>query len=83
VGYLPESGNHLALTVTDHHRRAQAVIDQIPPDAKVSVQDRAQPARERPRDGLHFPAHRRRRHCVVDVTGSAWPSIQRPQEDGR
>ena len=37
-GYLPGSGNYLALEVTDHHRRAQALIEQIPPAARVAAQ---------------------------------------------
>ncbi len=42
-GYLPGSGNAMALQVTDHHRRAAALIAQIPPDAAVSAQDRLNP----------------------------------------
>src|SRR5207253_3102142 len=42
-GYLPGSGNAQAFTVTEHHRRAAAIIAQIPPDAKVSAQDRLNP----------------------------------------
>jgi uncharacterized membrane protein len=42
-GYLPGSGNAMPLQITDHHRRAAAIIAQIPPDAAVSAQDRLNP----------------------------------------
>ena len=72
-GYLPGSGNHLALTVTDHHRRAQAIIDQIPPDAKVSVQDRLNPHVSGRETVYIFPRIDDADTVLVDVTGSAWP----------
>lgn len=72
-GYLPGSGNFLALTVTDHHRRAAAIIAQIPPDAKVSAQDRLNPHVSGRETVYIFPAIEDADTVFVDVTGPAWP----------
>ncbi len=72
-GYLPGSANHLPLEITEHHRRAQAIIDQIPPDATVSAQDRLNP-HVSGRQTVHiFPRIDDADTVLVDVTGSAWP----------
>ena len=42
-GYLPGSGNYQRFDVTERHRRAAELIAQIPPDAKLSAQDRLNP----------------------------------------
>ena len=72
-GYLPGSGNHLALAETDHHRRAQAVIDQIPPDAAVSAQDRLNPHVSGRATVYIFPRVDDADMVLVDVTGPPWP----------
>lgn len=72
-GYLPGSGNALALTVTDHHRRAAAIIAQIPPDAKVSAQDRLNPHVSGRATIYIFPRIEDADTVFVDVTGPAWP----------
>ena len=72
-GYLPGSGNYLALTETDHHRRAQALIDQIPPDAAVSAQDRLNPHVSGRETVYIFPRVDDADTVFLDVTGPAWP----------
>lgn len=77
-GYLPGSGNYLPLTITDHHRRAQAIIDQIPADAAVSAQDRLNPHVSGRETVYIFPRVEDERlgdadTVFVDVTGPAWP----------
>jgi uncharacterized membrane protein len=72
-GYLPGGGNHMSLTVTEHHRRAQAIIDQIPPDAAVSAQDRLNPHVSGRRTVYIFPDVNDADFVFLDVTGPAWP----------
>jgi uncharacterized membrane protein len=72
-GVLPGSGNHLALSVTDHHRRAAAVIAQIPPDAAVSAQDRLNPHVSGRRTLYIYPRVDDADYVFLDTTGSAWP----------
>jgi uncharacterized membrane protein len=72
-GVLPGSGNHLALVETEHHRRAQAVIVQIPPDAAVSAQDRLNPHVSGRRTLYIFPRVDDADYVLLDVTGPAWP----------
>lgn len=72
-GYLPGSGNALALTVTDHHRRAAAIIARIPPDAKVSAQDRLNPHVSGRETIYIFPRIEDADTILIDVTGPAWP----------
>ena len=72
-GVLPGSGNHLALSVTDHHRRAAAVIAQIPPEAAVSAQDRLNPHVSGRRTLYIFPRVDDADYVLLDVTGPAWP----------
>lgn len=72
-GYLPGSGNYLALRVTDHHRRAAAIIAQIPPDAKVSAQDRLNPHVSGRETIYIFPRIEDADTVLLDVTGPAWP----------
>lgn len=72
-GYLPGSGNAVALTVTEHNRRSQAVFDQIPPDASVSAQDRLNPhVAGRPTVYI-YPRVDDADYVLLDVTGPAWP----------
>ena len=81
-GYLPFSRNHVPYAVTAHDRRAAAVLDQIPPDARVSAQDRLDPhvsGRETvyifPRLNLeNDPAAPPDADAILlDTTGPAWP----------
>jgi uncharacterized membrane protein len=72
-GYLPGSGNAMALAVTGHHRRSQAVFDQIPPDASVSAQDRLNPHVAGRKTVYIFPRVDEADYVLLDVTGSAWP----------
>ncbi len=72
-GYLPGSGNAMALTVTDHNRRSQAVFDQIPPDASVSAQDRLNPHVAGRKTVYIYPRVDDADYVLLDVTGSAWP----------
>jgi uncharacterized membrane protein len=72
-GVLPGSGNHLALVETAHHRRAQAVIAQIPPDAAVSAQDRLNPHVSGRRTVYIYPRVDDADSVLLDVTGPAWP----------
>jgi uncharacterized membrane protein len=77
-GYLPGNGNHMALTITDHHRNAQAIIAQIPPDAVVSAQDRLNPHVSGRETVYIFPRIEDTRTgnadtIFLDVTGPAWP----------
>ncbi len=77
-GYLPGSGNFMSLTVTEHHRRAQTIIEQIPADAAVSAQDRLNPHVSGRETSYIFPRVEDERTgdadtVFVDVTGPAWP----------
>lgn len=72
-GYLPGSGHHLPLTVTEHHRRAEAILAQIPPDAAVSAQDRLNPHVSGRRTLYIFPRVDDADYVLLDVTGPAWP----------
>ena len=72
-GYLPGSGNAVAITVTGHNRRSQLIFDQIPSDASVSAQDRLNPhVAGRPTVYI-YPRVDDADYVLLDVTGSAWP----------
>ncbi len=72
-GYLPGAGNYLPLTVTEHHRRAAAIIAQIPPDTVVTAQDRLVPHVSSRATIYIFPRVDDADTVWVDVTGPAWP----------
>ncbi len=72
-GYLPGGGNHLPLTVTEHHENAAALIAQIRPDAAVSAQDRLNPHVSGRPTLYIFPHIEDADTVFVDVTGPAWP----------
>ena len=72
-GYLPGGGNYQHFTVNEHHRRAAAIIAQIPPDAKVSAQDRLNPHVSGRETVYIFPRIEDADTVFVDVTGPAWP----------
>lgn len=72
-GYLPGSGQYLAMTVTEHHRRGQLILDEIPANAKVSAQDRLNP-HVSGRETLYlFPRLEDADTVVLDASGPAWP----------
>lgn len=72
-GYLPASGHAMPLSVTAHHLAAKAVLDQIPPDAVVSAQDRLNPHVAGRRTVYIFPRVDDANYVLLDVTGPAWP----------
>jgi uncharacterized membrane protein len=72
-GYLPWGGNHLPLTVTQHHRNAADVIAQIPSHARVSAQDRLNPHVAGRETVYIFPRIDDADTIFLDVTGPAWP----------
>ena len=72
-GYLPGSGNYHHFIVTEHHQRAAAIIAQIPPDAKVSAQDRLNPHVSGRKSLYIFPRLDDADTVFLDVTGPAWP----------
>ena len=72
-GYLPGSGNYRLFPITEHHRRAADLIAQIPPDAKLSVQDRLNPHVAQRETLYIFPRIDDADTVFVDVTGPAWP----------
>jgi uncharacterized membrane protein len=72
-GYLPGGGNHQRFVVTDHHRAAAAIIAQIPPDAKVSAQDKLDPHVAGRETVYIFPRVDDADTIFLDVTGPAWP----------
>lgn len=77
-GYLPGGGNHQRFVITDHHRAAAAIIAQIPPDAKVSAQDKLDPHVAGRETIYIFPRVDDADTIFLDVTGPAWP--QHPQD---
>ena len=72
-GYLPWGGNYLPLTVTEHHRNAAEIIAQIPPQAKVSAQDRLNPHVSSRETVYWFPRVDDADTIFLDVVGPAWP----------
>lgn len=72
-GYLPGSGNYRAFVVSEHDRRAAHIIEQIPPDAKVSAQDKLNPHVSGRKTIYIFPRIDDADTVFLDVTGPAWP----------
>jgi uncharacterized membrane protein len=72
-GYLPGSGNHRLYAVSEHHQRAANILAQIPPDAKVSAQDKLNPHVSGRETVYIFPRVEDADTIWVDVTGPAWP----------
>ncbi len=72
-GYLPGSGNYQRFDVTERHRRAAELIAQIPPDAKLSAQDRLNPHVAQRETVYIFPRIDDADFVFVDVAGPAWP----------
>lgn len=77
-GYIPWGGHYRPYTVTDHDRRAAAILAAIPPAAKVSAQDRLDPHVSNREHLYIFPRLEDADTVLVDVTGPAWP--QHPSE---
>ncbi len=59
--------------VTERHRRAAELIAQIPPDAKLSAQDRLNPHVAQRETVYIFPRIDDADFVFVDVAGPAWP----------
>ncbi|NJN82499.1 MAG: DUF2079 domain-containing protein [Caldilineaceae bacterium] len=72
-GYTPVGGNHRTFAIDDHDRAAAALIAAIPPDAKVSAQDRLNPHVSGRETVYIFPRIDDADTIFVDVTGPAWP----------
>ncbi|HRW09156.1 MAG TPA: DUF2079 domain-containing protein, partial [Caldilineaceae bacterium] len=72
-GYLPGGGNYEHYTVSDHDRRAAAIMAQIPAAAKVSAQDKLDPHVAGRETIYIFPRIDDADTIFVDVTGPAWP----------
>lgn len=72
-GYLPSGANFQLYTVTEHHRRADAIIAQISPAAKVSAQDRLDPHVSGRETVYIFPRIDDADTVLLDVTGPPWP----------
>jgi uncharacterized membrane protein len=72
-GYLPGGGNFRHYTITEHHRRAASIMAQIPPEAKVSAQDRLNPHVSGRETVYIFPRIDDADTVFLDVTGPAWP----------
>ena len=72
-GYLPGGANHRLYAVTPHHRAAAALIAQIPPDARVSAQDKLNPHVSGREAVYIFPRIADADTVFLDVTGPAWP----------
>lgn len=73
-GYLPGGGQYRGWeAVTDHQRRAAAILAQIPNDAALSAQDRLNP-HVSGRETLYiFDRIDDADHIVLDVTEDSWP----------
>jgi uncharacterized membrane protein len=73
VGYVPGGANFILFHITDHDRRAAAILDLIPIDAKVSAQDRLDPHVSGRETIYIFPRIEDADTVLVDATGPAWP----------
>lgn len=77
-GYFPGGANYRLYEVTDHHRRAQAILDQISPGDRVSSQDKLNPHVSGRELSYIFPRVADEElgdadTVLLDVTGPAWP----------
>ena len=72
-GYLPPGGNFRVLAITEHHRAAQGIMAQIPPEAVVSAQDRLNPHVSGRRTIYIFPRVDDAEYIWLDAAGPAWP----------
>lgn len=73
-GYLPGGGQFRGWEeVTDHHRQAERILAQIPPDAALSAQDRLNPHASQRKTLYIFDRIEDADHIVLDVTEDSWP----------
>lgn len=73
-GYLPGGGQYRGWEeITDHHRRAEKIFAQIPPQAKLSAQDRLNPHVSRRETLYIFDQLNDADHILLDVTQDSWP----------
>jgi uncharacterized membrane protein len=73
-GYLPGGGQFRGWEeITEHHRRLDRLLAQIPPQAAVSAHDRLDPHVSQ-RESLYiFDRIEDADHIVLDVTEDSWP----------
>ncbi len=74
-GFLPGGGQFRGWPeITPHHRNAQRIFEQIPPDAALAAHDRLNPHVSR-RETLHIfdGSTAGIDHIVLDVTEDSWP----------
>lgn len=74
-GYLPGGGQYRGWEeITAHHRRAEAVFAQIPPDASLSAHDRLNPhVAERETVYIFDRGVEAVDYILLDVTEDSWP----------
>jgi hypothetical protein len=73
-GYLPWGGKFRGWEeITDHHRRAARLVAAIPPEAKLSAQDRLNPHASQRETLYIYDRLDNADHIVLDVTEDAWP----------
>lgn len=73
-GFLPGGGQYRGWeAVTDHHRRAERIFNQIPPEAKLSAMDRLNPHVSQRETLYIFDRIDDADHILLDVTLDSWP----------
>jgi uncharacterized membrane protein len=73
-GYFPGGGQYRGWEeVTDHHRRAAQIFAQIPPEAKLSAQDRLNPHVSQRETLYIFDQIGDADHILLDITQDSWP----------
>lgn len=73
-GYLPWGGQFRGWEeVTGHHRRAERLFAQIPPEAALSAHDRLNPHVSQRETLYIFDRIEDADHIVLDVTEDSWP----------
>lgn len=73
-GYLPGGGQFRGWEeVTEHHRRAAAILAQIPPEAALSAHDRLNPHVSQRETLYIFDRVDDADHIVLDITEDSWP----------
>lgn len=73
-GYFPGGGQFRGWEeVTDHHRRAERIFAQIPPEAALSAHDRLNPHVSQRETLYIFDRIEDADHIVLDITEDSWP----------
>ncbi|NJN96788.1 MAG: DUF2079 domain-containing protein [Anaerolineales bacterium] len=73
-GYFPWGGQFRGWEeVTDHHRRAERIFAQIPPEAALSAHDRLNPHLSQRQTLYIFDRIEDADHIVLDITEDSWP----------